>query len=291
MTTVGLSESWKTRATNAPSEGGAGGTIVELVGVHKSFGRQQVLRGVDIAFERGKTTVVLGPSGSGKSVILKHIAGLLRPDSGDVRYEGKRIDRLSERDLSPMRKDLGFLFQLSALFDSMTITENLEFPLVEHEALSPDERRERVKEALSVVDLAGVERKFPAQLSGGQQRRAALARAIIQRPRLMLYDEPTTGLDPIRSAGISDLIVKLKKETGMTGIVVTHDLACMRKVADRVVMLFEGRLIVDGTPEEIAASEDPHVQHFITGVAEEEMDKVRHDEPSGVLRPRKQGGA
>lgn len=288
MSTVGLSESWKTQETPQP---GGGGAIVELVGVHKSFGRQKVLRGVDIAFQRGKTTVVLGPSGSGKSVILKHIAGLLRPDSGEVRYEGKRIDRLSERDLIPMRKDLGFLFQLSALFDSMTITENLEFPLVEHESLAPDERRERVKEVLAVVDLVGVEKKFPAQLSGGQQRRAALARAIIQGPRLMLYDEPTTGLDPIRSAGISDLIVKLKKETGMTGIVVTHDLACMRKVADRVVMLFEGQLIVEGTPEEITASEVPHVQHFITGTAEEEMDKFRHDEPSGVLRRRKEAGA
>lgn len=282
-----LSESWKTGASEPPD----GRALVELVNVHKSFGRQRVLQGVNLTFNRGQTTVVLGPSGSGKSVILKHIAGLLRPDSGEIRYDGSRIDRLSERDLSPMRKDLGFLFQLSALFDSMTIAENLEFPLIEHTTLSLTERRGRVTEVLSVVDLSGVEAKFPAQLSGGQQRRAALARAVIQRPKLMLYDEPTTGLDPIRSAGISDLIVKLKRETGMTGIVVTHDLACMRKVADRAVMLFEGRIIADGTPEQIAASDDPHVQHFITGTAEEELDKVEQEEPTGILGRRKEATA
>lgn len=265
--------------------------LVELHDLHKSFGTQRVLRGVIIAFMQGQTTVILGPSGSGKSVILKHIAGLLRPDSGIIRYEGSRIDQLSERDLTPMRRELGFLFQLSALFDSMTIAENLEFPLIEHSALSAAERRERVSDVLAVVDLPGVERKYPAQLSGGQQRRAALARAIIQRPRLMLYDEPTTGLDPIRSAGISDLIVKLKRETGMTGIVVTHDLACMRKVADRVVVLFEGKFIADGTPDEIAHSEDPHVQHFITGTAEDELDRVAADQPSAILRRRKEARA
>lgn len=265
--------------------------LVELIDVHKAFGAQRVLRGVNLTFLQGETTVVLGPSGSGKSVILKHIAGLLRPDSGVIRYDSMRIDHLPERGLTPMRKEMGFLFQLSALFDSMTIAENLEFPLIEHSSISAAERRQRIADVLSVVDLAGVEPKFPAQLSGGQQRRAALARAIIQRPRLMLYDEPTTGLDPIRSAGISDLIVKLKRETGMTGIVVTHDLACMRKVADRVVMLFEGRIIADGTPEQIAASDDPHVQHFITGTAEEDLDRVRHDEPSAIFHRRKEARA
>ncbi|MBL8745464.1 MAG: ABC transporter ATP-binding protein [Phycisphaerae bacterium] len=256
---------------------GAHRPLIELIDLHKSFGSQRVLEGVNLNFRQGQTTVVLGQSGSGKSVILKHIAGLLRPDSGEIRYDSLRIDHLPERDLTPMRKEMGFLFQLSALFDSMTIAENLEFPLIEHSRLSPEERRERIKDVLAVVDLAGVELKHPAQLSGGQQRRAALARAIIQRPRLMLYDEPTTGLDPIRAAGISDLIMKLKNETGMTGIVVTHDLACMRKVADRVVMLHDGRIIADGTPDELASSEDPHVQHFITGTAEAELDRFRNE--------------
>lgn len=284
MSSAALSESWKPRAADVS----AGDVHVELIGVHKAFGAQQVLRGVDMAFRRGETTVVLGPSGSGKSVILKHIAGLLKPDAGEVRCEGRRVDRLSERELGPMRREMGFLFQLSALFDSMTIRENLEFPLVEHTALPVEERKRRVEEVLGVVDLRGVEAKFPAQLSGGQQRRAALARAIIQRPRLMLYDEPTTGLDPIRAAGISDLIVKLESETGMTGIVVTHDLACMRKVADHVMMIYEGRVIAEGTPGEIEASSDPHVQHFIAGTAEEEMDKVREEESKANSGRRKE---
>jgi phospholipid/cholesterol/gamma-HCH transport system ATP-binding protein len=268
-----FSELWKRPAGHALN-----GALVELKGVHKSFGRQRVLRGIDLSFREGRTTVVLGASGSGKSVILKHIAGLLKPDRGEVWYAGKRIDRLPERALAPMRRELGFLFQLSALFDSMTIAENLEFPLAEHTTLSPAERRSRVEEALAVVDLSGVEAKVPAQLSGGQQRRAALARAIILRPRLMLYDEPTTGLDPVRADGIDELIVKLKRDSGMTGIVVTHDLACMRKVADRVVMLYDGRVVAEGTPEEIAASPDEHVQHFITGTAEADVDRPNNED-------------
>lgn len=258
--------------------------LVELIGLHKAFGKQEVLRGIDLRFESGRTTVVLGPSGSGKSVILKHIAGLLRPDRGEVRYAGQRIDHLPEASLAPMRREMGYLFQLSALFDSMTIEENLEFPLIEHTSLTPSERRERIREALRIVDLSGVEPKYPAHLSGGQQRRAALARAIIQRPRLMLYDEPTTGLDPIRSAAISELIIRLNQESGLTGIVVTHDLACMRRVAHRVVMLYEGRIIAEGTPEEIAASPDTHVQHFITGTAEEDVDR-----PTNLHEPAKPG--
>lgn len=255
-----------------------GRAFVEFVGVHKSFGKQHVLRGVDLRIHEGQTTVILGPSGSGKSVILKHIAGLLKPDKGEIYYRGARIDNLPDRDLAPMRRELGFLFQLSALFDSMTVGENLEFPLVEHLSLSEADRRERVAEALATVDLSGVQPKFPAQLSGGQQKRAALARAIILRPRLMLYDEPTTGLDPVRSDGISDLILKLRRETGVTGIVVTHDLACMRKVADRVVMIYDGRIIIDATPQELAESTDPHVQHFITGTAEEDVDRLKPEE-------------
>ncbi|MDX2115066.1 MAG: ABC transporter ATP-binding protein [Planctomycetota bacterium] len=255
-----------------------GSPIVRFVGVNKSFGRQRVLRGLDLEFNEGQTTVVLGPSGSGKSVILKHIVGLMKPDTGQIWYRDQRVDLLTERQLAPLRRETGFLFQLSALFDSMSIAENLEFPLTEHTTLKPDERRARIEAALAVVDLRGVEKKFPAQLSGGQQRRAALARSVILRPSLMLYDEPTTGLDPIRSDGIAELIVKLQRETGLTSVVVTHDLACMRKVADRVVMLYEGRIIVDGTPEDLDRSTDPHVQHFITGTAEDDVDREPADE-------------
>lgn len=251
--------------------------LVELVGVHKSFGAQKVLRGVDLAFAQGRTTVVLGPSGSGKSVILKHIAGLMKPDAGEVRFRGQNIERLNDAQLAPVRRQLGFLFQQSAMFDSMSIQENLEFPLIEHTTLSASERAQRVAQALETVDLSGVQAKFPAQLSGGQQKRAALARAMITGPDLMLYDEPTTGLDPIRSDGISEMILRLRRQTGVTGIVVTHDLACMRKVADRVVMLFGGKIIFDGTVDQIYASDDEHVQHFIAGVAEPDV----AEEPAG----------
>ena len=243
---------------------------VELVGLHKAFGAQQVLRGVSAPFGAGQTSVVLGPSGSGKSVILKHIAGLMRPDRGEVRFRGQRIDNLSESALGPVRRQIGYLFQQSALFDSMTVMENLEFPLIEHTDLSEDDRRQRAAEALATVDLENVEYKFPTHISGGQQKRVALARAIILRPQVILYDEPTTGLDPIRAAGISDLIVRLRDELGVTGIVVTHDLACTRRIADRVLMLYDGRFIFDGTLAQAEAAHDPHVVHFMSGTPEPE---------------------
>ena len=244
--------------------------IVELVKVSKSFESVEVLHEVDLRFPEGRTTVVLGPSGAGKSVVLKHIAGLIRPDSGQVLFRGKRIDQLSEHHLVPIRREMGFLFQQSALFDSMTVLENLEFPLIEHTRLSARERRKRAIEALETVDLHDVESKAPAQLSGGQQKRVALARAIILKPAMILYDEPTTGLDPVRADGINELINKLRRMTGVTGIVVTHDLACMRKVADRVVMLYDGAIRFEGSPQEIESAQDPLVKRFIEVAAEHE---------------------
>ncbi|HVZ93669.1 MAG TPA: ABC transporter ATP-binding protein [Phycisphaerales bacterium] len=239
--------------------------MVRFKDVHKRFGRLEVLRGVNAAFEAGKTTVVIGPSGTGKSVLLKHIAGLQKPDSGEVWFKDQRIDGLRELELAPIRRQIGFLFQSSALFDSMTIGDNLAFPLIEHTGLDPRERAKRVEEALQTVDLAGVENKLPSQLSGGQQKRAALARASIYRPALMLYDEPTTGLDPIRADGICQLIVKLRDQMGVTGIVVTHDLEATKKIADRVLMLYEGKFIADGSLDELRNSKDPHVSHFLAG--------------------------
>ena len=239
--------------------------LVRLIDVYKAFADHPVLRGVSFSLPRGCTTVVLGPSGSGKSVILKHIAGLLRPDSGQVIFDAERVDTLSERGLAGVRRQMGYLFQQSALFDSMTVEENLAFPLIEHTTTGPGARRERIRQALATVDLHDVERKRPAELSGGMQKRVALARAIILDPRLILYDEPTTGLDPVRADGISSLIVKLKRERGVTGIVVTHDLACMGRVADRVVMLGGGVAIFDGTISQLRASPDPRVQDFLAG--------------------------
>ncbi len=238
---------------------------VRLVDVHKSFGEQVVLRGITLAIERGRNTVILGPSGSGKSVLLRHVVGLERPDRGEVHFEGQRIDRLRESQLRRIRGRMGFLFQLSALFDSMTIAENLAFPLREHTRLDGSERRRLIRETLDLVDLAGVENKFPAELSGGQQKRAALARAIMLRPTLMLYDEPTTGLDPERAAGINAMIRRLQRELGVTGIVVTHDIDSARWVGDRIVMLRDGVLVADGTFSEVAASPDPRVTRFLDG--------------------------
>ncbi len=241
------------------------GPILTLSGVRKSFGSQVVLRDVSMDFRRSDTTVILGPSGTGKSVLLKLIVGLLRPDRGEIRFGPDRVDQLSESALGRIRKKIGFLFQLSALFDSMTIGENLDFPLREHTSLRRDARRRKVRAALERVDLHEVERKFPAQLSGGQQKRAALARAIILEPELMLYDEPTTGLDPVRADGINRLIRRLQIELGVTGIVVTHDLVSAKAVADRVIMLDAGRIAADGQLSDLHTHPDPHVQRFMRG--------------------------
>lgn len=239
--------------------------IVRFRGVQKAFGPQPVLRGVDIDFGSGETTVVLGPSGVGKSVLLKHVVGLLRPDSGEVWFRDQRVDTMHERGLRGVRREVGFLFQMSALFDSMTVEQNVAFPLDEHTRPDPDDRRRRVVEALKTVGIEGMLDKMPAQLSGGQRKRVALARAIILQPALILYDEPTTGLDPIRADGINELILKLRRELRVSGIVVTHDLESARKVADRLVMLHDGRVVAQGTYDELERSEDAYVQHFLRG--------------------------
>lgn len=254
-----------TDASAQPGTPTSASPMVRLVRVVKQFGTQVVLNGVSADFREGETTVVLGPSGSGKSVLLKHIAGLLRPDAGEVYFRSQRIDRLSESRLAPIRRQIGFLFQLSALFDSMTVRENLEFPLQEHTGLSARERAAEVAAALRRVDLVGVEDKFPAELSGGQQKRVALARAIILKPALILYDEPTTGLDPVRADGINQLIRRLQGELGVTSIVVTHDLTSAKKVADRVIMIHGGVVIADGTLSDVEACEDEHVRNFLAG--------------------------
>jgi phospholipid/cholesterol/gamma-HCH transport system ATP-binding protein len=268
------------RPSSSASSPERGKDIIRFSGVRKAFGPQVVLDGLDLAFTEGKTTVVLGPSGSGKSVMLKHIVGLLRPDLGRVDFDGTRIDTLDEEALIPFRLQIGFLFQMAALFDSMTVEENISFPLVEHTRLTAAQRRDRVRDALKVVDLEGVERKLPSQLSGGQRKRVGLARAIVTEPRVVLYDEPTTGLDPIRSDGINELILKLRRTLGVTGIVVTHDLTSARKVADRVVMLLNGRIAADGTFAQLESSPDPRVQHFLAGqYSREDDDALSKDAP------------
>jgi phospholipid/cholesterol/gamma-HCH transport system ATP-binding protein len=253
-------------ASDAP----APDAIVELRGVCKAFGRLEVLRGVDLAFRAGETTVVLGPSGTGKSVMLKLIVGLLKPDAGEVRFEGERIDPLGEARLAPVRRRIGYLFQQGALFDSLDVFDNVAFPLREAGVRDPAEISRRVDRSLRLVGLGDLGGRMPTELSGGQQKRIALARAIVLEPDVILYDEPTTGLDPIRADLINELIIRLQRTLDVTSIVVTHDLASAFRVADRMVMLHEGGVVLDATPEEFRISEQPVVMRFLRGEASEE---------------------
>lgn len=250
--------------------------IVSFKGVSKAFGTLRVLNNVNLDFRRGDCTVVLGPSGTGKSVLLKHIVGLLKPDHGEVFFNGDRVDTMRERNLVEVRKQIGFLFQMGALFDSMNVGQNVEFPLVEHSKLKAAERAERVDRVLRMVCLSGIQDKMPAQLSGGQRKRVALARAVVLGPKLVLYDEPTTGLDPIRSDVINELIITLNKSMGISSIVVTHDMNSANKIADRMLLLYDGHVICDGTPEQFHNSEDELVRRFIEGqAAPEELRGIR----------------
>lgn len=254
----------------APSESSA--PVIELHRVSKAFGRQRVLVDLDLKVERGKTTVIIGRSGTGKSVLLKHIVGLLRPDRGEVYYEGQRIDRLQERELVPIRQQISFVFQLNALFDSMSVAENVAFPMTENRRGRLDKRkvRELASRCLDVVGLAGFESKRPAELSGGEKKRVALARAIAldPPPKVILYDEPTAGLDPQRSDSINKLIRRLQGDFHVTGVVVTHDMRTASEVGDRVLMLHHGQFIADGPPELLRNHPLPAVRRFVEGQAE-----------------------
>lgn len=242
-------------------------SLIELRHIKKRFGHQVVLNDVNLNVEKGESMVIIGASGSGKSVTLKHITGLLRPDAGEVWFDGQRVDTLPERKLVPIRKRFGFLFQMGALFDSLTVEENVAFPLLEHTHKSKDEIHEIVQHKLKMVGLPDTGSKMPAELSGGQRKRIGLARAISLNPEVILYDEPTTGLDPIRADVINELIIKLQRELNVTSIVVTHDMASAFKIANRIVMLHEGKIIIDGTPEEIKNTDNDIVHRFVLGEA------------------------
>ena len=246
--------------------------IIELRGVTKAFGRQLVLDDIDLAVERGRNTVIIGRSGEGKSVLLKHIVGLLRPQRGEVYFEGQRIDKLNERALVSIRRQISFVFQLNALFDSMTVLENVAFPMTENSTvrLNRPQIKKLAAHCLNMVGLAGFENKRPAELSGGERKRVALARAIAldPPPKVILYDEPTAGLDPQRSDVINKLIRQLQERVHVTSIVVTHDMRSAAEVGDRVLMIYTGRFIADGTPEELRQMSEPHVRRFVQGTAE-----------------------
>ncbi len=242
--------------------------MIRIVDLHKAFGPNKVLRGVNLTVEKGETMVVIGQSGSGKSVLLKLMIGLLKPDAGEIYVDGEEISRLKDEALQGITRKFGLLFQGAALFDSMTVAENVRFGLERHTQYSAAEMDKLTAESLALVGLSGVERLMPHQLSGGMKKRVGLARAIAYRPQIMLYDEPSTGIDPIRADAINDLINKLKIEIGVTSVVITHDMASSYRVADRIAMLYEGRIIEEGTPHEIKGSQNPVVQQFIHGRAE-----------------------
>jgi len=255
--------------------------IIRLVNVYKSFGSLKVLSGVNLDIRARESLTILGPSGTGKSVVLKHIVGLLTPDSGEVWFHDQRVDQLNEAGLEPIRIRFGFLFQMGALFDSMTVFENIAFPLREHGRYSKADIKQIVADKLAMVGLDGTQGKMPSELSGGMRKRVALARAIALDPEVVLYDEPTTGLDPIRSDLINELILKLNEELKVTSIIVTHDMTSAFKVSDRIVMLSNGQIRAQGTPEQIRTSEDPEVRRFIDGRASEEdlraLKRIRED--------------
>ena len=244
-------------------------SLIQLNHVSKAFGRLVVLDDLSLSIPKGQSLVVIGASGTGKSVLIKHVVGLLKPDEGEVFFDGARVDLMPERQLMELRQRFGFLFQMGALFDSLTVGENIGFPIQEHTHKPAAEIRDIVAHRLGMVGLPGIERKMPAELSGGQRKRVALARAIALEPEVILYDEPTTGLDPVRSDVINQLIVKLNNKLNATSITVTHDMASAFKIANRIVMLHQGKIVFDGTPAAIQSSTDPIVRQFVTGEAGE----------------------
>ncbi|RME24323.1 MAG: ABC transporter ATP-binding protein [Deltaproteobacteria bacterium] len=237
--------------------------MIEIRDLHKSFGDNHVLRGIDLTVEEGKTTVIIGASGSGKSVLMKHMIGLLRPDSGKVVVDGLDTSELGERELAKVRQKFGMVFQNAALFDSMTVGENVAFPLREHRRLPEKEIRRIVEEKLRVVDLEGVEHLYPAELSGGMRKRVGLARAVVLDPRIVLYDEPTTGLDPITANSVDEMILAAQERLGVTSVVISHDIASSFRVGDHIAMIYKGQIVEQGPPEKLMESDHPYVKKFL----------------------------
>jgi phospholipid/cholesterol/gamma-HCH transport system ATP-binding protein len=243
--------------------------MIEVRALDKRFGPQRVLEDVSFHIENGESVVIIGRSGGGKSVLLKHIIGLLKPDAGEVFVDGENITRMTERELLRIRAKFGMVFQGAALFDSMTVAENVAFPLERKHQLTPGEIARRVAAALEMVDLPGTQNKKPAELSGGMRKRVGLARAIVYEPQIVLYDEPTTGLDPIVSDSIDKLIIRVRDHLKVTSIVVTHDMRSARRVGNHVIMLHDKKVYANCTPENLFASTDPVVRQFVDGVADE----------------------
>ena len=242
--------------------------MIEVRNLGKSFGAQKVLDGVNFQIEKGESVVIIGRSGGGKIVLLKHLIALLQPDSGQVLIGGENILPMNERQLLRVRRKFGMLFQGAALFDSLTVAENIAFAFRRDRTLPEDEIARRVAQVLEMVDLPGIERKNPSELSGGMRKRVGLARAIVYQPEIVLYDEPTTGLDPIASDSIDQLILRVRDRLDVTSVVVTHDMRSARRLGQRILMLHDRRIYAAGTPEEIFQSKDPVVRHFVEGISQ-----------------------
>jgi len=238
---------------------------IEVKGLYKSFGNFAVHKGIDLLIPRGAITVILGPSGTGKSVLLKQIMGLIKPDKGEILVDGVDITKLDKNELIKIRKKFGMLFQNAALFDSMSVYENVAFPLREHTKLKEKEIRDIVIEKLRVVGLKNVEDKMPSELSGGMKKRVGLARAIALEPDIILYDEPTTGLDPIMKDVVDNLIYNTQKELNITSVVISHDIDSTIKIADYVAMIYDGKTVINGTIEDLRTTDNPYVQQFLSG--------------------------
>ncbi|PIP68303.1 MAG: ABC transporter ATP-binding protein [Candidatus Omnitrophica bacterium CG_4_9_14_0_2_um_filter_42_8] len=241
--------------------------MIEIINLSKAFTRSKVLDNLNLIINSGEVIVIIGRSGCGKSVLLKHIIGLMKPDIGQVIIDGNDMTRLEEHEMDKIRLSFGMLFQGAALFDSMTVGENVGFTLREHTNTPEEDIRKKVAGSLELVGLKGIEKLMPAELSGGMKKRVGLARAICNNPGIILYDEPTTGLDPIMADAINDLIIDLNNKLNVTSIVVTHDMVSAFKIADRIAMLYKGKIITIGTPDDIKNTKDPIVKQFITGAA------------------------
>ena len=241
--------------------------MIKLVNIHKAFGQKRVLEGFTLDIAEGETMVIIGYSGTGKSVAIKHIVGLLEPDEGEVWVDGLQVSALARRDLYELRSHIGYVFQFAALFDSYSIGENVAMGLRKQGLLKPDQIDARVQEALELVDLPDVTNRFPAELSGGMRKRVGIARAIALRPKYILYDEPTTGLDPVTAATIDELMIRMRDKLGVTSVVITHDMRSAYSVGTRIAMLYEGRVRQVGTVDEVRHTKDPVVRQFIEGRA------------------------
>jgi phospholipid/cholesterol/gamma-HCH transport system ATP-binding protein len=238
--------------------------MIDVQDLYKSFAGFAVLKGINLKMTEGTTTVVLGGSGSGKTVLMKHIMGLFKPDRGQVFVDGENVSVMGRRDLSVFRQRMGMVFQSSALFDSMTVSENVAFALREHnEGLSEAQILEKVKEKLAVVDLHDVEQKYPAELSGGMRKRVGLARAIIRDPKIVLYDEPTTGLDPITTESVDEMIIHARERLQVTSVVISHDIGSAFHIGDHIAVINEGRIVAEGTPAELRKTKEPFTQQFL----------------------------